>query len=196
MKYLTQCDTFAGQVAMKTEDSPILFASGNDQVVAEWYNKWKAELFLVAFHYSRNSEDAEDILSDCFIKLLQMHPKKRTEKFIEQEINVKALLLVMVKNRCLDEIKQRQNRKRIIGEIMHLFNYSSFNKSIDNIDKACFEALCECLPEKERSILLLNIDGFSHQEISVRTGLSEKTISNNLTLARKKVKELWEDFMS
>lgn len=196
MKYFPQCDTFAVQVAMKTEDSPVLFASGNDQVVAEWYNKWKAELFLVAFHYFRNSEDAEDVLSDCFIKLLQMHPKKRKEKFIDEEINVKSLLLVMVKNKCLDEIKQRQNRKRIIGEIMHLFNYSSFNKSIDNIDQACFTALCECLPEKERSILLLDIDGFSRQEIAIKTGLSEKTISNNLTLARKKVKELWEDFMS
>ena len=79
---------------------------------------------------------------------------------------------------------------------MHLFNYTSFNKSIENMNKECFTALCNCVPEKERLILLLNIDGFSHQEIALKTGLSEKTISNNLTSARKKVKCLWEDFMS
>ena len=181
---------------MEIKESLILFSNGNNDVVSDWFANWKAELFLVAYHYFRNTHDADDILSECFAKLIELNPNKRKEKFIDEEINVKSLLLVMVKNKCLDEIKQRQNRKRIIGEIMHLFNYSSFNKSIDNIDQACFTALCECLPEKERSILLLDIDGFSRQEIAVRTGLSEKTISNNLTLARKKVKELWEDFMS
>jgi DNA-directed RNA polymerase specialized sigma24 family protein len=42
----------------------------------------------------------------------------------------------------------------------------------------------------------MNIDGFNHSEIADKTGLSEKTISNNLTLARKKVKQLWEDYMN
>ena len=79
---------------------------------------------------------------------------------------------------------------------MHLFNHTSLNKSIDNIDKESFTELCKCVPEKERLILLMNIDGFSHQEIALKTGLSEKTISNNLTIARKKVKDLWEYFMN
>ena len=181
---------------MDIKESLILFSGGNNDVVSHWYTKWKAELFLVAYHYFRNTHDADDVLSECFAKLIELNPNKRKEKFIDNEINVKSLLLVMIKNRCLDEIKQRQNRKRIIGGIMHLFNHTSLNKFNDNIDNHCFTELCKCLPEKERLILLMNIDGFSHQEIALKTGLSEKTISNNLTNVRKKVKCLWEDFMS
>lgn len=181
---------------MDIKESLILFSGGNNDVVSDWYAKWKAELFLVAYHYFRNTHDADDVLSECFAKLIELNPNKRKEKFIDNEINVKSLLLVMIKNRCLDEIKQRQNRKRIVGGIMHLFNYTSLNKFNDNIDNDCFTELCKCLPEKERLILLMNIDGFSHQEIALKTGLSEKTISNNLTNVRKKVKCLWEDFMS
>jgi RNA polymerase sigma factor (sigma-70 family) len=181
---------------MDIKESLILFSNGNNDVVSLWFTEWKPELFLVAYYYFRNKQDAEDVISECFAKLLQINSEKRKEKFIDNEINVKSLLLVMIKNRCLDEIKQRQNRKRIIGGIMHLFNHTSLNKSIDNMDKESFTELCKCLPEKERLILSMNIDGFSHQEIALKTGLSEKTISNNLSIARKKVKDLWEDFMN
>ena len=110
---------------MDIKESLILFSGGNNDVVSDCYAKWKAELFLVAYHYFRNTHDADDILSECFAKLIELNPNKRKEKFIDNEINVKSLLLVMIKNRCLDEIKQRQNRKRIIGGIMHLFNHTS-----------------------------------------------------------------------
>ena len=181
---------------MEIKESVILFSNGDNEVVSHLYTKWKAELFLVAYYYFRNKQDAEDVISECFAKLLQINPTKRKEKFIEQEIDVKALLIVMIKNKCLDELKQRKNRNRIVSNIIHLFNYSSVNTSIENIDKESFQSLCKCIPEKERLILLMNIDGFNHSEIADKTGLSEKTISNNLTLARKKVKQLWEDFMN
>jgi RNA polymerase sigma-70 factor (ECF subfamily) len=181
---------------MDNNKNVISFSEGNNEIVSFWYLKWKAELFLVAYNYFRNKEDAEDVLSECFAKLLQINPTKRKEKFIDHEIDVKALLIVMIKNKCLDELKQRKNRSRIVANIIHLFNYSSVNKSIETIDKECFQSLCNCIPEKERLILLMNIDGFNHSEIADKTGLSEKTISNNLTLARKKVKQLWEDFMN
>ena len=41
----------------------------------------------------------------------------------------------------------------------------------------------------------MNIQGFSNEEIAKQLQLSEKTISNILSMARKKVKELWGLFM-
>jgi DNA-binding NarL/FixJ family response regulator len=51
------------------------------------------------------------------------------------------------------------------------------------------------LNDKEQIILKLNIDGFSHQEISAQLNISEKTISNILSISRNKIRELWVVFM-
>jgi DNA-directed RNA polymerase specialized sigma24 family protein len=51
------------------------------------------------------------------------------------------------------------------------------------------------LPEKEKQIIILNIDGFSNAEIGKKLDLSEKTIANMLSMARKKVTNLWDIFM-
>jgi RNA polymerase sigma factor (sigma-70 family) len=181
---------------MELKNDILLFSEGDNAVLSIFYSRWKAELYLVAYNYCRNSEDAEDAVSECFAKLLQTSMQQRKVKFVENNIDIKALLLVMVRNRCLDEIKQKNNRQRIMGSILHLFNTTTRNKSYDKIDNESFKNLCTCIPEKERVILLLNIDGYSHQEIALQIGISEKTVSNNLTLARKKIKELWDDFMN
>lgn len=39
------------------------------------------------------------------------------------------------------------------------------------------------------------MDGFTHQEISVQLNISEKTISNTLSISRNKIRELWAIFM-
>ena len=46
--------------------------------------------------------------------------EKRKQKFIEEEINLKALLIVIVKNKCLDYIKTTKNRNRIIDAIYNM----------------------------------------------------------------------------
>ena len=89
------------------------FIFGNNDALAHYYNEWKAELFLVAYHYMRNSDDAEDVLADCFEKLMNMSIERRKEKFDRQKIYLKHLLLVMVKNRCIDILRTTENRRRI-----------------------------------------------------------------------------------
>jgi DNA-binding CsgD family transcriptional regulator len=52
-----------------------------------------------------------------------------------------------------------------------------------------------CLPEKEKVILSLSMQGFTNNEIGMKLNVSEKTIANLLSMARKKVKQLWNTFM-
>ena len=186
---------------MKTSqhNSPDLYlislCEGDNTAIAMQYKKWLPELYLIAYRYTKNQEQSEDIVADCFEKLLQMPLEKRKQKFIVEEINLKALLIVIVKNKCLDYIKTTKNRNRIIDGIKSIWSTSSNNTATAIFTNESFEALLKCLPEKEQLILKMNIDGYKHEEISEKLQLSEKTISNSLSLSRAKIKNLWSVFM-
>ena len=140
-------------------------------------------------------KEAEDVVADCFEKIFAMPTKNRQKKFIEEEINIKALLLVMVKNKSLDVIKTKNTRNRIVDGIKKFLPIEVFNGVKQNLTDDNFIALLSCLPEKEKHIITLSIEGFSNTEIGNQLNLSEKTIANLLSMARKKVKELWNMFM-
>ena len=175
--------------------SLIQFCNGNNHALCPVYTACLPELFLVAYRFVQSQHEAEDVVSDCFEKLFSMSKTKRHQKFIEQEINIKALLLVMVKNRSLDVIKIKNNRYRIIEGIKKFFPVVEFNKITETIAEEDFKLLLACLPEKEKVILALSMEGFTSCEIGVKLNLSEKTIANLLSISRKKVKELWNVFM-
>ena len=171
------------------------FCKGDNQALSTPYKKWLPELYLVAYRYVQCEQEAEDIVADCFEKIFAMPITKRHKKFIEEEINIKALLLVMVKNKSLDVIKTKINRNRILDGIKGFLPTISFNNAKQNLTNDNFKELLNCLPEKEKQIISLSIDGFTNAEIGGQFNLSEKTIANLLAMVRKKVKNLWNTFM-
>ena len=176
-------------------ESLTLFCQGDNKALALLYNQWVPEFYLIAYRYTQNEQEAEDVVADCFEKLIKMSVVQRTQKFIEEAVQLKALLLVMVKNKSLDVVKVRQNRKRIVDGIKHLFPTIGYSTSRQTLTDENFAVLLSCLPEKESLILGLHIEGYSLTEISVKVGVAEKTVSNILALARNKVRELWVVFM-
>lgn len=171
------------------------FCNGDNEAIAIQYKQWLPQLYLIAFRYVKNHELAEDVVSDCFEKLLIMPLDKRKEKFIDEQINLKALLIVMVKNKSLDHIKVNKNRNRIKEGLQWFLNKTSQNAIHEKFSEENFEKLVNCLPQKEQVIFRMNLEGYKHEEISEKLQLSEKSISNSLSLSRTKIKKLWEIFM-
>jgi RNA polymerase sigma factor (sigma-70 family) len=172
-----------------------LFSEGDNNALAQLYKNWLPELYLVSYRYVKSQEEAEDVVADCFEKLLRMDVAVRKQKFIAEEINLKALLLVMVKNKSLDVLKTSKNRSRIVDNIKGLIPLIGYNKAEQNLSDDNFKKMLCCLPEKEQKIAELHIDGFSLEEISKQLNISEKTVSNLLALSRKKIRTLWSSFM-
>lgn len=171
------------------------FCLGDNKALGAIYSAWLPELYLVAFRYVQSEQEAEDVVADCFEKLFLMSITKRHQKFIKDEINLKALLLVMVKNRSLDVIKTKKNRNRIVDGLVKFFPKFVLNGSKQTISNENFKSLLACLPDKEMKIVMLHLEGFSNKEIGIQLEISEKTVANLLCVARKKINQLWEIFM-
>ncbi len=172
----------------------IRFCNGDNEAIVKTYKKWVPELYFIAYKYLRNKEDAEDIVSDSFEKLLQMPLAKRKKKFIEEEINLKALLILVVKNKALDKVKVKNNRLRIMESIRHIMPTVTSNLVWNNISNDLIESLVNFLPEKDQKILKMNMEGYNREEIGKAFNLSLKSVSNSLSYSRKKLKTILDDF--
>ena len=164
-------------------------------MLAHFYNVLVPELYVVAYRYVKSEAEAEDVVADCFEKLLKMPVNIRCKKFVTNKINLKALLLVMVKNQSLDVLKIKKNRSRILEEIKIGLPKLAVNDSKKRLIKDNFTALLICLSEKEKKVLTSVMEGFTKKELAIQMEVSEKTVANLLTNARKKVKMSWVKFM-
>ena len=171
------------------------FCKGENHVLAHYYDVLVPELYLVAYRYVKSEAEAEDVVADCFEKLLKMPVERRRQKFMDSKVNLKALLLLMVRNQSLDVLKIKKNRCRIVDGILIGFPNLATNDSKTTFIKDNFIVLLAHLSKKEKIVLTSVMEGFTKQEVALQMGLSEKTISNLLTNARKKVKLSWVKFM-
>lgn len=170
------------------------FCNGNSNAIQSLYKKWSAELFFIAYGYLRNTEDAEDIVADAFEKLLKMPLEKRKQKFLKSGIDLKALLIVVVKNKSLDKIKVINNRRRIIGSIQHLIPRTTKNDVLNHFSDEIVESILLILPERERQMFRMTLQGYSREEIAMAFEVSLKTVSNTLSSSRSRLKEVLDDF--
>jgi len=105
---------------------------------------------------------------------------------------VGAYLKVMVKNRCLDKLRTENNRNSIHNGIISLFNRYSFNDAMVESD---YLELIEFLPEQQRKVFEMHLDGFDNESIAEKLGVSYNTVRNTLSTSKKKLRILWNKLM-
>ncbi len=144
-------------------------------------------LYGYAFRFLRNQEEAEDAVQEIFIKLWNMGEK------VDGYNSVSALATTMIKNYCVDQLRKQKNLY-YEENINHDFkNYTSpsphdqmeimessdiINKIVDNLP-----------PGYGEMIRLRDIEGFSYEEIAVKTGQSINNLRVILSRARKLVRD-------
>lgn len=149
--------------------------------IAEIVEKYSDLLLRVAFTYMKNISDAEDMVQEAFLKLVQDHPS------FESDEHKKAWLIRVTINLCKNRLKSAWFRKT---EPIY-----DTTLSFSDEEKFVMNAVME-LPSKYRSVILLYYhEGYSIREISNILDIKESTISSQLQRARAQLKsKLKEDF--
>ena len=146
----------------------------------------KNKLFRFAKRMLDNTEEAEDIVQEVFIRLWN-----RREK-LEEYRSVEALAMVTTKNMCLDKLKARRypvesmDNHRLFLENMPMETKADHSELILGIHLAMQE-----LPEQQRMIMhLRDIEGYEFEEIAEMVEMNENAIRVALSRARKRIREL------
>lgn len=149
-------------------------------------DRYKDNLFAVAFTICKNAADADDVVQETFI---QYHT---SEKEFESEQHIKAWMIRVAMNRAVNVTRSFWRRKSMPLEdyIQTLtFDAPEAGTLFDEVMR---------LPEKYRVVIhLFYYEDYSVREIAGLLGTSEGNVKVRLTrgrkLLKKALKEEWSD---
>lgn len=168
------------------------FVSGDNDALEVIFETHYEILLYTAFYYLKDEEQSKDIVSDVFLKLLSFSIQQRNSYLAEVNEKLEIFLKVLVKNKCLDQIKVEKNRRNILSGI---FSLSNRYRNTDPLIEKDFQFMIETLPERQKQILELHLQGFDNKEISNRLEISYNTVRNTLHTAKSKIRHLHKMLM-
>jgi RNA polymerase sigma factor (sigma-70 family) len=152
------------------------------------YDTFSSSLYGICLRYSKNEEEAQDILQDSFIKIFT---KLDTYKFAG---SFEGWLKRIVTNTSIEYYRRKIETEKVedISFNPYLAIESDKSLEIEELLKMIQE-----LPEGYRMIFnMYAIDGYTHGEIAQKLNISEGTSKSQLSRARahlqRKFKEKFE----
>ncbi len=147
------------------------------------YKKYAEGMFCVAMRFLKNSDDAEDVLQESFIKAFQ-----RIHQF-KGEVTFGAWLKRIVINGSIDFLKSKQHYTLPLEE--HYIGVAEDDWEVEeDIRLEEVKEAIERLPEKYRFVVQLYlVEGYDHSEISEILGISETASRTRLLRGKGQLKE-------
>ena len=141
-------------------------------------------MYVVAKRFLKDTQDAEDIVQEAFIKAFS-----KLDQF-KAEVTFGAWLKRIVVNKSIDFLKLKKQRLVDLEEVhLKVIDTSNDDKWLvsDTTTLNDVKNAIESLPDKYQYVLMLYlIEGYDHQEISEILNISE--IASRTQLSRGKVK--------
>lgn len=148
------------------------------------YELYAQQLFNISYGYVRNVQNAEDIVQNCFIKLLE---NKKDFKTVNDE---KYWLIRVCINECINFVKSSHQKKVILANEL-IFSTSDQQQNVKEEHQLLL--IVSSLPEKYRVVIICYYyDQLKCSEISHLLGISEATVRKRLERARDMIKTKME----
>lgn len=145
-----------------------------------FFRNYYRPLCLYALHYINNVDDVEDVVQDCFVRLLEASVEPR---------NVRAWLYAAVRNRCIDLLRQSSHSVEPLA--VGLETATDEEQQERSLREARLWEAIDALPARCREVFLLSKrDGLTYAQIAQRLGLSEKTVEHQVSKALKRLRAL------
>jgi RNA polymerase sigma-70 factor (ECF subfamily) len=163
---------------MTTKSLPARSEDNYAQNIGEIYDKYAKMIYRLSFSYVKNKHDAEDIISDVFVKLIKSKPD------LQNEEHEKAWILRTAVNLCKDRLKRKSRKHASIDEYENL-------QAPDAADADQTLISVMELPDKYKSVIYLYYyEGYSCEEIAGILKKPHSSVRVHLHKARKLLKEV------
>lgn len=157
----------------------------------EFFRLYYEKFIKISLLYVRGYNNAEDIVSDVFVKILN-----RIDSIYQVE-RVEAYLFRMVKNQCLDFLKRKKNKLLVLID-EHEDNYFEANDDLrveiegNELNSIVDQCVDQFPPKRKIVYKLIKEDQLKYKEVGEILNISPKTVENHLNLAIKSLREVVE----
>ncbi len=155
----------------------------------ELYNRFAPKMYAVCLRYSNNTDDAQDLLQEGFIKIFKNLDRFRAEGSFEGWIRRVFI------NTSIEHYRRKVNLfSTSEKEETHIQDSSS--NALDKLaEKDIIKLVQELSPGYRTVFNMYAIEGFSHKEIGGILGISEGTSKSQLARAKGILQKRVEQFL-
>lgn len=184
----TQTPTAANNTLASSIPAYMCGFQTDQEKLSELYKTWYQALWYVAFGYLKDTQLAEDMVQETFIKVSE-HLSDIQDVHTKM---TKYFLITITRNKCIDYIRKRNRSPETLMEnqeyppeysnlpLEHVIHQETLDELTDLINS---------LDDTYRIPLKLRyIDGLTNLEISRRTGLSVNLVAVRINRAKKMLK--------
>jgi RNA polymerase sigma factor (sigma-70 family) len=157
----------------------------------ELYNRFSGKMYAVCLRYANNSDDAQDLLQDGFIKVYRNLHKFRAEGSFEGWIR-----RVFV-NSCIEHFRKKSLQLSKVSDKEESTIEDGDITALDSLAEKDIINLIQQLSPGYRTVFnLYVIEGYSHKEIAEQLGISEGTSKSQLARARSILQKKVTQYLS
>lgn len=151
--------------------------------ISDLLDKYSDMVLRIAYTYLKNRADAEDIVQDVFLRIIDKKPS------FNDESHEKSWLIRATINMCKNKVNVFWNKNKCSIDDVQEFAVSDKY----NTDTSVFQAVM-ALGEKYRVVVYMYYyEGYSTPEIADVIGKNETTIRSLLHRARNKLKDMLKE---
>jgi RNA polymerase sigma-70 factor, ECF subfamily len=186
------------QISPEQESALVARARAGDRdAFGSLVEPWRAPLFGYIYRMVTQRQDAEDLLQDVFVRVLENIREYRAEA------RFKSWLFGIATHVCLDHLRSKKRWRveaQLIGEreaqadperiaaLRRLTSQTDFRYEIREHIAFCFSCIARTLPPEEQAALMLKeVLGFTAEESAAILEISEPVFRHRLAAARAKM---------
>ena len=145
--------------------------------------------YQVAYRMMGNSNDAEDVVQEAFVKLWKNLSKYRWE------VKLTTWLYKIVTNQCLDHLKSAASKQKSLNKdiefSLHVSDGSDPEKQFSDQELVeVITTLARRLTPKQQAVFVLrDLEGLSVEEVCEILDMPSGKLKSNLYYARMKIRE-------
>ena len=158
--------------------------SGDPEALGELYDLYGAAVYLVTNRVMACSEDAEDVVQDVFLGLPRLLSTFQNRGSLEGWLKKVAARTALMR---LREHRRRANLFRRYGAFLPRHS----KPSIDG--KLFLDDALAVLPESLRVVMVLKLEGYTHDEIGEFLGISRSASKMRYFRACRRIRVFFDD---
>lgn len=160
---------------------------GQDGALKALYDAFAGVTYRVCLRMLASPEDAEEVLQDAFLRL-----EAQAGRYDPARGTVQTFVLTIAHHLCLERLRARRARPQAQDGALsaQAFDLPAPAPRHDPLDQALIESALGTLNASDRQLLEdMFFGGFTHAELTVRTGLPLGTVKSRLRRALLKLRE-------
>ena len=169
---------------------PSDFTQSSENVLTTTFLKIRRRLQIISASILGNETEAEDALSEAFLRLWNYPPSVNSSQQAE------AVLTTTVRNLSIDEVRKRRSHPTEDWE--QVSNQQFTSEEEDEVDEITLrlqrieKLMDECLsPVQQQVLRMRDVDGRTYAEIAQYLNMQETAVRMQLSRARKHLRELY-----